>query len=149
MVVADCAAGRQPEPDLRDGLGAVASVEHLILFGDRATFVGGHVAAVESRGDLLFECAARQKVAGKLIDGEAIEGQVAVIGPDEPVAVGPGFAEIVKVIAVGIGVARGVEPVTSTMLAPAGRGEQPRHQLVRRHRGRGRQRTPRPRLAQG
>ena len=55
VIVADGTAGRQAEPDLRRRLGAIARVEHQVLFVDRAAFVGGDVAAVEARGDLLVE----------------------------------------------------------------------------------------------
>ena len=59
VVVADRAAGGQAEPDLRDGLGAVAGVEDEVLLGDRAALVGRDVAAVEAGGDLLVERAVR------------------------------------------------------------------------------------------
>ena len=46
--------------------------------------------------------------------------QVAVEGADYPVAKRPCFAEVVKVVAVGVGIAGRVEPVASAMLAPPG-----------------------------
>ena len=79
-----------------------------------------------------------QQVAGELLDREPVERQVAVEGADDPVAIGPHLAEVVEVIAVGVGVAGGVEPVAGAVLAPAGRGEQPVDQLARRRRATGR-----------
>ena len=70
VIVADGAAGRQAQPDLRRRLGAVARVEHQVLFGDRAAFVGRDVAAIEAGGDLLVERAVGQQVAGQLLDRE-------------------------------------------------------------------------------
>ena len=69
--------------------------------------------------------AAGQKVAGQLLDGEPVERQVAVERTDHPVAEGPSFAEIIEVIAVGVGIAGRVEPVAGTMLAPLRGVEEP------------------------
>ena len=69
-----------------------------------------------------------KQVAGQLLDREPVERQVAVEGADDPVAKRPGLAEVVEVIAVGVGIAGRVEPVASAMLAPPGRVEQPGHQ---------------------
>ena len=55
VVVAYSAVGRQAEPDLRHGLGAVAGVVDQVLLGNCAALVGGHVAAIEARSDLLVE----------------------------------------------------------------------------------------------
>ena len=120
VVVADGAAGGESEPDLGDGFGAVAGVEDEVFLGDGAALVGGHVAAVEAGGDFLVEGGVGEEVAGELFDGELVEGLVAVEGVDDPVAVGPHFAEVVEVEAVGIGVAGGVEPVAGAVLAPGG-----------------------------
>ena len=43
---------------------AIASVEDQILFGDRSPFVGGDIAAVKARLDLLFHSSVRQQIAG-------------------------------------------------------------------------------------
>ena len=68
VIVADRAIGRQPHPDPRSGLGAIAGIEHQVLFADHAAFVGGDVAAVEARGDPLFVGGVGQQVAGQLLD---------------------------------------------------------------------------------
>ena len=73
VIVANRAAGRQAEPDFATRFRAIAGVEHEIFFGDRTTFVGGDVAAIEARGDLLIERAFGQQIAGELLDRELIE----------------------------------------------------------------------------
>ena len=133
VVVADRAAGRQAQPDLRGGFGAVAVVEHEIFFVDRAAFAGGDVAAIEARGDLLIERAIRQQVAGQLLDRELIERHVAVEGVDDPIAIGPDLAVVVDVDAVRVAVAGHVEPVAAAMLAPLGHGHQAGRRIARRH----------------
>ena len=52
-----------------------------------------------------------QQVAGDLLDGESIEGHIAVEGVDDPIAIAPHVAMVVDVVAVGVGVAGQVEPV--------------------------------------
>ena len=77
MVVTDRAAGRQPEPNLRGCFRSVAVVEHPILFIDRSTFASGDVAAIEARGNLLFERAAGKQVARQLLDRKRSNGMLA------------------------------------------------------------------------
>ena len=55
VVVADRTTRREPHPHLIHGLGAIARVQHEVLFVDRAAFARGDVAAVEPRGDELIE----------------------------------------------------------------------------------------------
>ena len=64
-----------------------------------------------------------QQVAGQLLDGELVEGQIAVEGLDHPVAVRPDLAVVVDVYAVRVAVARGVQPVPGAMFAVVGRRE--------------------------
>ena len=138
MVVADGAAGRQPQPDLRRRLGAVAGVEDQVLLGDGAAFVGRDVAAVEAGGDLLVERAVGQQIAGQLLDRELVERHVAVEGVDDPVAIGPDLAVVVEVDAVRVGVAGDVEPVAAAMLAPVRRLQAADRRTLRRRRATGR-----------
>ena len=71
-------------------------------------------------------------VTGKLLDEEAIERQVGVEGPHDPVAVFPGVrtGRIVLRGAGGIGVAGDVEPVAGPPLAVAGGGEEPIDEML-------------------
>ena len=66
----------------------------------------------------------RKHVARDLLDREPVEGHVRVEGVDHPVAVGPDRAAVVLLVAVGVGVAREVEPVARPALAVVRRGEQ-------------------------
>ena len=59
-----------------------------------------------------------------MLDGEPIESLVLIEGSDDPIAIGPDFAEVVDVDAVCVGVARGVEPITRAMLTPFWRGHE-------------------------
>ena len=81
--------------------------------------------AVEAGGDLLRRAVAcgRRSPAIWSID-ELVEGHVAVEGGDDPVAVLPDRPGGVDVVAVGVGVARLVEPEPAPSLAVMGRGQQ-------------------------
>ena len=72
---------------------------------------------------------ARQQVAGDLLDDELVVGQVAVEGVDDPVAVEADLARLVLLVAVGVGVAGGVEPDPAPALAVVRRVQQPIDQL--------------------
>ena len=124
VIVAYRATGRQAEPYLGHGFRAIARVKHQILFSDRSAFARRDVTAIETRGDLLIEGAVWKQVAGELFDRELIERSIGVEGVDDPLAIGPDFAEVVEVDAVSIGVARGVKPIASAVLAPRGRLQQ-------------------------
>ncbi len=124
VIVAHGAVRGEAEPHLRDGLGPIARVVDQVLLGDGPSLIGGHVAAVEARGNLLVEGVPGEQVAGELLDGEPVERHVLVEHADHPVAVGPHLAVVVEVVAVRVGITRGVEPVAGAMFAPAGRFKQ-------------------------
>ena len=65
-----------------------------------------------------------QHVARELLDREVAEGEVAVEGVDHPVAVLPGGAALVLLVAVRVGVAGEVQPGPRPALAVVGRGEE-------------------------
>ena len=130
MVVAARAAHGQPQPHLRRGLDAVRRVDGQVLLGNRASLVGAHAGADEAGGDPLVAGGLRQQVSGNLLAREPIERLVAVEGADHPVAVGPDAAVVVEVIAVGVRVADGIEPVSRAMLAVARTGQQPIDQVL-------------------
>jgi hypothetical protein len=69
------------------------------------------VVPVEAGGDFLLERGVGQEIAGELLDGELVEGFVLVEGADHPVAPRVQLAVAVHLVAVGVGVARGIEPV--------------------------------------
>ena len=78
-----------------------------------------------------WRCAGDQ-VAGNLLDDELVVGQVAVQGGDDPVAIGVHLARLVFLVAVGVGVARGVEPDPAPALAVVRRIQQPLDLLLER-----------------
>src|SRR5262249_40468333 len=83
-----------------------------------------HVIAMESAGDLLVESGVREQVAGELFDGEPIERHILLERVDNPLAPAGHVSSAVDVVAVGIGVAGGVEPVESHALTVSRRGKQ-------------------------
>ena len=75
----------------------------------------------------------RQEIAGDLFEHEAVERHVRVHGVDDPVAVTPRFAEEeVFVQAVGIGVARQIEPMPAPAFPELRRVQQPVHDALER-----------------
>ena len=127
VIVAACAADGEAEPDGRSCLEPIGDILDAILLIDDSGFASNHVIAVETRRDLLLGGRVGQQVTGELLHGKLIEGHVAVECPDHPVAPRPDLAGVVAEEAVGIGVARSVEPVGRHAFAVARRGQQPIH----------------------
>ena len=80
--------------------------------------------AVEAGGDALIERGIGQQIAGQLLDGEAVERQIAVEGVDHPIAPAPHVARPVGLVAVGVAVARRFHPAEGHALAIARRRQQ-------------------------
>ena len=118
VVVAGRAVGGETQPHPRGGGHPVVGVVGEVFLFNSTALVGGHVAPVEPGGDLLVFAGSGQQVPGDLLHGEAVEGQVAIEGPDDPIAVGPHLAVVVEVQAVRVGVTGRVEPVASAVLTP-------------------------------
>ena len=96
------------------GLGERLRADHQEACGNRPRGIGGGVAA---RG---------KEIAGELFDEEAVVGEIAVAGVDDPVAVAPGLRHYgVGIVGRGLGEANDVEPVAGLLLAVMGRGEEP------------------------
>ena len=121
-----------------------SSPHHVIdarLLGDAAALTIDHVVAMKAGGDELVLRRIGQQIAGELLHGEAVERQVVVERLDRPIAPVPHRACRVALVAVGVGVERGVEPLPDHPLAVARRGEQPvDHLLIRVGRGVGEER---------
>ena len=124
VVVAAVAGEREAEPDGRGGLDAIEDIFDAGLFGDAAALAVEHIIAVKPAGDFLVARGVGQKIAGELLDGELIEGHVRVQRVYHPIAPRPHRALGVALEAVGIGVAREIEPVPGPAFAVAGRGEE-------------------------
>ena len=115
----------QPEHRLADRVHAVEHRFHAELFRVRAAFLVDHRIAQKTRGHHLVLRRIGQQVAGNLLDDEPVVRHVPVQCLDDPVAVEPYLARLVFLEAVGIGVARRVEPVAAPTLAVVRRIEQP------------------------
>ena len=124
MVVAAGAADRQAEEDQARRLGDVVErvlpPQPLVVQVDH---VG--IAAVEPGGDEGGRVVGGDLVAGELEPDEPVVGHVAVQGVDDPVAIPPGVGPgLVELEAVGVGVARQVEPVLRPAHAVLRAGQQ-------------------------
>ena len=124
VVVALGALDGDAEDTFADGVHAVEHGLHAELLGVDAALFVDHRIAQEPGGDALVLGGVRQQVAGDLLDDELVVGQVVIEGVDDPVAVEPDDARGVLFVAVGIGVARGVQPDARPAFAVMGRGEQ-------------------------
>ena len=130
VIVAGGAADGQPHEDVAYRLGPVLGIDRLVLLRNDPALVGRDVVALEPGGDELIQARLGQQVAGELLHGELVERLVPVEGPDHPVAVGIHLSVVVDVDPVRVAVARRVEPVAGTVLAPLLRGEQPVDELL-------------------
>ncbi len=110
MVMALRALDGDAEDAFADGLHAIEHGFHAELFGVDAAFLVDHGVAQEACGDDLVLGGVGKKIACDLVDDELVVGQVAVERVDHPVAIEPDGALLVLFVAVGIGVAGGVEP---------------------------------------
>ena len=119
MIVAAGAAHGQAEPDDRCCLYSIGHVLHSKLLGHDAAFGVGAVIAMKAGGNLLGCGGIGQQIPGDLLDGELIEGHVAIERVDHPIAPAPHAALAIALIAVGVGVARGVQPPGGHSLAIA------------------------------
>ena len=111
-------------------MNAVGVVFDAVFFIDAAAFVGLAMKTIERRGHLLLARGVGQQVAGDLPEDEVIDPDVAVEGADDPVAPGPEMIEAIRLIPVGVGVTRHVEPVHGHAFAVGGRGEETVHGLL-------------------
>ena len=120
LVIVTAGAGQSQSQKGRSG-GVDDIVEgvapHAVLTVDRAM--------QESDTQLAFLSIVRIGVAGNLLPNEAVEGPVLVEGPDHVVPIAPDVGEGAVIAAVGIGIARNVQPMPPPALAVARVSEQP------------------------
>ena len=117
MVVAASAVKRHPHRHRSRRDDDIDNVSHKNLFDDRATFIGGNVAAQKTRGRQLVERRLGQQVPRQLPGQELIIGQVVVKGPHDPVAIGPHLTIVVQVQSMRIPVTNGIQPVPRHVFA--------------------------------
>ena len=95
-----------------------------LLLVDPALLVDLRVA-MKAGGNFLLHRRVGQHVAGELLDGELVEGQVTVQRGDDPIAVAPDAARRIDAVAVRVRVTRHVQPPTAPPLAVVRRRQQP------------------------
>ena len=128
VVVATGALHRHPEERAGQGVDAVGVVLDAEFLLHAAALVGLAMQPVERRGETLLSRRVRQQVAGDLPEDEIVDAHVAVEGADDPVTPGPEMVEPVGLIAVGVRIARDVEPVDGHAFTVGRRGEQSIHE---------------------
>ena len=79
------------------------------------------VVAIESRSDLGKEITIRNQVSRHLLDDETIKRHVVIQGANQPVAPDPHIAQAVILVAIGVGVARSLQPIKPHVFAIARR----------------------------
>ena len=124
VVVALGAGEREPEHGFAESFDAVGVIVGEVLLGNRAALVGDHVVALKSGRDLVGLGAIRKQITGKLRREKAIVGQIVVERLDHPIAPEPEVPAAVDGESVGVGVARGVEPIERQPLAEVRAREQ-------------------------
>ena len=130
MVVALRTGERGSQPDRTRGVYPVdENIKVSLVFVD-AGFLVEHRVAVEPGRHLLRGSGVGEQVAGDLLDSELIERHVLVQGANYPVAITPDRPGAVFPEAVGVGVARQIEPGPRPALAEVRRGEQAIHQAL-------------------
>jgi hypothetical protein len=116
---------REAEPDRRGRLDAIDDVFDAVLLVDDAALVGSAVVAVEARRDALGSGRVLEEIPGHLLDGEAVEGQILVVGPNHPIAPRPHVPRSIGVEDARIAVARGIHPRERHPLSETGGSEKP------------------------
>ena len=116
--------GGDPQHCLAEAVDPVEHLDHPELLRDDRPFLVEHAVAKESGGHDLILRGIRQEIPGDLLDHEAVVGEIAVEGPDHPVAPRPLLARRILLVAVGVGVAGEIEPGAGPLLAVALAGEE-------------------------
>ena len=115
---------------LANGVDAVEHRLHAELLRVHAAFFIDHRVPQKTSSHQLILRWIRQQVARQLLDDELRIRQVAIERLDHPIAIGPHLPDLIFLIAVGIGIARGIQPVAAPTLAIMRRLQQPVHLLL-------------------
>ena len=124
MIVAAGTEEAHAKPHLGGSGHAVDDVLGAVFLVDNTALNGDGVVAIETGGDALLQRGVGEQIAGQLFDGELVEGEVAVVGVDNPITPRPHVAVGVVLVTVGVGIAGGIEPIARHMFAVARRGEE-------------------------
>ena len=123
MIVASGAGNCQSEENGSQGINPIRDVFGLPFFGNGSGFGIDTMIAAESSGDLLVQGGIGKHVACELIRDESVVRKIVVESADQPIPPDPLIAVAVILIAIGIGVAGGLQPRGSHVFAIAWRGE--------------------------
>ena len=110
VVMALGAGHRQTQPGGGCRVDPIKENHIALLLGNRSTFAVEQMVAIESAGDLLIVGRIGQQVAGKLPEGELVEGEVFIQGPYHPIAPEPLPSIAVLLESIAIGIAGSIEP---------------------------------------
>src|SRR5579884_4319655 len=125
MIMALATADCQAKENRAGCVDAIDNRLNAELFWIDAAFLIFLCITMETGSDALFSRCIRQQIAGQLLDDELIERLVLVQGVDDPIAVFPDGARRIDAVAVGVGVARQVEPMAAPPFAVVWAGQQP------------------------
>ena len=124
VIVAATTIEGEAHPGRADGFGHVHDIVDAVFFGDGSAFAVDGMVSEESGGELLLVGGIGKEVACNLPDREIIEREIAIDCIGDPVAPGPHRAFVVSLIAIGVGVAGGIEPGPGHALSKGRIGEE-------------------------
>ena len=122
MGVALGATHGQSQPD---AAGGIQPVNHgldpeLLLVGP--SFSAREGVAMKTGRDLLLDAGVLQQIARQLLAGKAVEREIPVEGPDDPVPIPPGKrTNSILLVSIAVSVAREIQPVAPPPLTEMGR----------------------------
>ena len=130
--MADGTTSSQSHENLCCGFSTIPRVEDNVFLINDATFVGRHIAAIETSGNLVIKNLVRRctwpmisdQVSCKLQDCKLIKWHIAVECIYNPLSVCPDLTKVIKVNAMGVSISSIVKPMSATMFTPRKFGEE-------------------------
>src|SRR5262249_38754590 len=123
VVVALGTGDGQAQPDGAGGVDAIDDVGVVVFLGYRPALEVDHVVTVKAAGDLLGQGGRGQQIAGQLLDGKPVKGQIGIEGVDPPLPPARHVPAAVDVVTVRIGKAGRVQPLQAHAFSIARRGQ--------------------------
>ena len=100
-------------------LHAIGHIFHDPFIRDRAAFRIDAVIAVEAGGHLCKKVSLRQEITCHLLGNKPIKGHVVIKRLDQPIAPDPHIAQPIVLVAISVGITRGLHPIQGHVLAIA------------------------------